>query len=103
MRSASALVIAAVLALPAAAQTAAPDLRGTWKGESESVIYGGGNSHHGAARAQEPQYRSVAFTLLVEKQEGRRFRETRVNSDPVAIVPRTSSTRIVPSTNAEKV
>ena len=30
----------------AAAQQAIPDLRGTWKGQSESVIFGGGNPHH---------------------------------------------------------
>ena len=31
----------------AAAQQAMPDLRGTWKGQSESVVRsGGGNTHH---------------------------------------------------------
>ena len=33
---------------PALSQTAVPDLRGTWKGESETIILGTGNSHHGS-------------------------------------------------------
>src|SRR5215813_14773355 len=63
----------AMLALPAAAETAIPDLRGTWKGESESLVLGGGNPHHQSTPANEPQLRSVPFTLTIDKQEGRRF------------------------------
>ncbi|MFZ1096147.1 MAG: hypothetical protein WAN75_44170 [Xanthobacteraceae bacterium] len=36
-------MLAALTAMPAASQTAIPDLRGTWKGESESLVLGGGN------------------------------------------------------------
>jgi hypothetical protein len=64
------------LALPATAQTAVADFRGTWKGESESVVLGGGNSHHPKATAQEPQFRGVPFTLVIDKQDGRRFSGT---------------------------
>jgi hypothetical protein len=63
-------------AFPAAAQNAIPDLRGTWKGESESIVLGGGNPHHPATPADEAQLRSVAFTLTVDKQDGRRFSGT---------------------------
>src|SRR5437868_2260608 len=63
-------------AIPAAAQTAVPDLRGTWKGESESVVLSAGNPHHPAAQSNEPELRTVAFTLVVDKQEGRRFSGT---------------------------
>jgi hypothetical protein len=63
-------------ALPAAAQTAIPDLRGTWKGESESIVLNAGNPHHPPTQANEPELRSVAFTLVVDKQEGRRFSGT---------------------------
>jgi len=59
--------------IPAAAETDIPDLRGTWKGESESLVLGGGNDHHSATRPAEPELRSVPFTLTVEKQDGRRF------------------------------
>src|SRR5262249_48940187 len=63
----------AMLAFPAAAETAIPDLRGMWKGESESLVPGGGNPHHQSTPANEPQLRSVPFTLTIDKQEGRRF------------------------------
>ena len=69
------VALAALPAIPAAAQTAVPDLRGTWKGESESIVLGGGNPHHPAAQ-DEPQFRNVAFTLIVDKQDGRRFSGT---------------------------
>jgi hypothetical protein len=61
----------------AAAQQAVPDLRGTWKGESESVVRGGGNIHHVPATGpDEPRFTSVPFTLVVDKQDGRRFSGT---------------------------
>jgi hypothetical protein len=62
-----------VLASPATAQTAIPDLRGTWKGESESVVLGGTHPHHPATQAPEPRFTSVPFTLVIDKQNGRRF------------------------------
>jgi hypothetical protein len=54
-----AALTAATLAL---AQAAIPDLRGTWKGESESIVLGAGNPHHSGTAAQEPEFRSVPFT-----------------------------------------
>ncbi len=67
------LALAALTAGVAAAQSSIPDLRGTWKGESETVVVGSGNTHHPAAAAQEPEFRSAVFTLTIDKQEGRRF------------------------------
>jgi len=61
------------LASPAAAQTAIPDLRGTWKGDSESVVLGGAYAHHPAAQPNEPRFTSTPFTLVVRQQNGRRF------------------------------
>jgi hypothetical protein len=61
--------LAVLPALPAASQTAIPDLRGTWKGESESLVLGGGNPHHPSTAASEPELRSVPFTLTIDKQE----------------------------------
>jgi hypothetical protein len=64
-------------ATPALAQTPAPssfpDLRGTWKGESESIVSHGGNPHHGTPPQSEPTLNSVPFTLTIDKQDGRRF------------------------------
>jgi hypothetical protein len=76
MRLAWIAAAAVAAASSAAAQTAILDFRGTWKGESESIVLGGGNPHHPAAQAGEPQLRSVAFTLTVDKQDGRRFSGT---------------------------
>ncbi len=67
------LAIAALTATVAAAQGSVSNLLGTWKGESETVMIGQGNTHHPAAAAEEPEFRSVGFALTVDKQEGRRF------------------------------
>src|ERR1700736_3448429 len=86
------LTFAALPAIPAAAQTAIPDLRGTWKGESESIVLGGGNPHHPATAANEAQLRSVPFTLTIDKQDGRRFSGTfsspRSSEKVVAVISR---------------
>jgi hypothetical protein len=65
-----------IAANAALAQTAVPDLRGTWKGESETIILGAGNPHHGAPPATAPRLNTVPFTLTVDKQDGRRFSGT---------------------------
>ena len=61
---------------PPAAETAIPDFPGTWKGESESIVFEGGNTHHSATQSNEPQLRSVSFTLTIDRQDGRRFSGT---------------------------
>ena len=71
------IVAFAVLAVaPAAADNGIPDFRGVWKGESESIVLGGGNPHHLATQSKEPEMRSVSFTLTIDKQDGRRFSGT---------------------------
>src|SRR5262245_30692244 len=86
------VTVALLAALPAAAETAVPDLRGTWKGDSESIVLGGGNPHHTPAQPPEPQLRSVPFTLTVDKQDGRRFSGTfsspRSSEKIIAVVSR---------------
>src|SRR5215207_3135676 len=62
-----------MLAGAALAQTAVPDLRGTWKGESETIILGAGNPHHAAPPATAPRLNSVPFTLTIDTQDDRRF------------------------------
>jgi hypothetical protein len=88
------LAIAAPITAPAFAQTKIPDLRGTWKGDSESIVLGGGNAHH-SPTVQEPELRSVPFTLTVDKQDGRRlsgtFSSTRGSSKVVAVVSRSGT------------
>ena len=90
----SAATAAFIIAMPALAQTGIPDLRGTWKGQSESVILGG-NPHHPEIQSKEPRFTSVAFTLTIDKQEGRRFHGTfasaRSSETVVAVISRTGA------------
>lgn len=69
------IVVLVALAAPAAAETAIPDLRGTWTGQSESIVLGG-TPHHPKQQAGEPRLTSVAFKLVIDKQDGRRFSGT---------------------------
>ena len=71
------VVLVTLTVAPAAAQHGAiPDLRGTWKGQSESIIFGTGNPHHAATPSAEPRLNSVAFTVTIDKQDGRVFAGT---------------------------
>ncbi|HZC54607.1 MAG TPA: hypothetical protein VE396_00985 [Xanthobacteraceae bacterium] len=54
---------------------AARRVRGTWKGDSETIVLGTGNPHHTETQA-EPELRSVPFTMVIDKQDGRRFSGT---------------------------
>jgi hypothetical protein len=89
------LAIAALITPQAAfAQSTVPDLRGTWKGDSESIVLGGGNVHH-SATAKEPELRSVPFALTVDKQDGRRlsgtFSSPRSSSKVIAVISRSGT------------
>ena len=67
------VTLAALAAAPAAAtDPAVPELRGTWKGESHSIVMGAG-PHHPGAKTREPRFTTVPFTLVIDKQDGRRF------------------------------
>ncbi|MGA7610755.1 MAG: hypothetical protein WCF49_11335, partial [Xanthobacteraceae bacterium] len=65
--------LAIFVASPALAQSSFPDLRGTWKGESESIVTGAANPHHTTSAQPEPRLTSASFTLTIDKQDGRRF------------------------------
>ena len=94
------IVTFAVLgALPAVAETAIPDLRGTWKGDSESIVMGPGNPHHSAAPAPGPRYNRIPFTMTIDKQDGRRFSgaftSARGNDTIIAVISRNGSIYMV--------
>lgn len=93
------VAFATLAAAPAAAETAIPDLRGTWKGESESIVMGPGNPHHSAAPAAGPRFNSVPFTMTIDKQDGRRFSGTfsspRGNDTIIAVISRTNTIVLV--------
>ena len=73
---------ASLMCTPVLAQTPAqgsiPDLRGTWKGESESVDFGAGaHPHHGSGQQEgATRFTSKSFTMTIDKQDGRRFAGT---------------------------
>lgn len=71
----AALAAPAALSAAAAADAAVADMRGTWKGDSQSIVLGVGG-HHPGAKGGEPRFTSVAFTLVIDKQEGSRFSGT---------------------------
>jgi hypothetical protein len=76
------VTFAGLVSAPVLAQTPAqgsiPDLRGTWKGESESVVFGAGDhTHHGSdPRENATRFTSKTFTMTIDKQDGRRFSGT---------------------------
>jgi hypothetical protein len=53
--------LATLVALPAFAQSAFPDLRGTWKGQSESIVSGTANPHQDGTPGSPPRYSSAPF------------------------------------------
>jgi hypothetical protein len=65
----------ALVVAPATAQSTIPDMLGTWKGTSESVVWGAANHHHLPAQptANSPRFHKASFTLKVTKQNGRNF------------------------------
>jgi hypothetical protein len=80
-------VLAALASTPAGAQDF-PNLVGTWKGDSESIVLPAGNAHH-PGKAKGPRMSNVPFTMVVEKQDGRRFYGTfssRQHSEPIIAV-----------------
>ena len=78
---------------------AIPNLLGTWKGESESIVMGPGNAHHSAAPAAGPRLNSIPFTMTIDKQDGRRFSgaftSARGNDTIIAVISRNGSIYMV--------
>ena len=64
-------------------------------GESESIVLGAGNPHHQPTPSNEPELRSVPFTMTIDKQEGRRFSGTfsspRSTTKVIAVISRTGA------------
>ena len=95
------VALATLAAVPAAAQSAFPDLRGTWKGESESIVLGAEHPHHPATQSNAPELRSVSFALIIDKQDGRRFSGTfssaRRTAQVIGVVSRSGTILLVDS------
>ena len=92
-------LLAALATVSASAETAIPDLRGTWTGESESIVLGRGNPHHAGKRSAEPRMSSVKFTMTIDKQDGRRFSgkfsSARGSETVIAVVSRSGAIYMV--------
>lgn len=73
--AALAATAAALIAPATAAETAMSEMRGTWKGDSQSIVMGVG-PHHPDAGNGKPRLTSVPFTLVIDQQDGRRFSGT---------------------------
>jgi hypothetical protein len=58
---------------PSAARSRFPIFAAFGKARANPSYLDGGYTHHSATQQNEPQLRSVSFTLTVERQEGRRF------------------------------
>ena len=97
-RLALAAVLAALASAPVAAQGGFPNLVGTWKGDSESIVLSGGNTHH-PGKSREPRMSNVPFTLVIDKQDGRRFSGTfssaRHKETVIAVIARNGAIYLV--------
>jgi hypothetical protein len=95
------VTLAIFVAWPALAQSSFPDLRGTWKGESESIVTGAANPHHTTSPQPEPRLTSASFTLTIDKQDGRRFSgafsSARSNESIVGVISHTGTLFFVDS------
>lgn len=93
-----AAALAALASTPAAAQGGFPNLVGTWKGESESIVLPGGNTHH-PGKAKGPRMSSVPFTMVIEKQDGRRlygtFSSPKHKETVIAVISRNGAIYLV--------
>ena len=59
------------LSTGAAAQNAIPDLKGTWTGKGESVVFGSNQHHPGAQTGDAPRVGEIEFNFVVTGQVGR--------------------------------
>lgn len=93
------VTLAALAATPAAAQDGFPNLRGTWKGNSDSIVLPAGNPHHPGGKPPGPLMSSVPFTLVIDKQDGRRisgtFSSPKHSETVIAVVSRNGAIYMV--------
>jgi hypothetical protein len=67
-----ALALLGAPATGAQAQTAVPDLKGTWSGKGKSIVFGSHAHHPGSQTPNDPpRVRDIEATYVVEGQDGR--------------------------------
>jgi hypothetical protein len=63
---------ASIAASGATAQTAAPDMKGTWMGTAEAIVTGK-TKHHAPRQSGKPMLSTVQLTYVISGQDGHRF------------------------------
>jgi hypothetical protein len=67
-----ALALLGTTVTAAHAQTAIPDLKGTWSGKGKSIVFGSHAHHPGSQTPNDPpRVRDIEATYVVEGQDGR--------------------------------
>jgi hypothetical protein len=67
-----ALALLGAAAAGAHAQSAIPDLKGTWSGKGKSIVFGSHPHHPGSQTANDPpRVRDIEATYVVDGQDGR--------------------------------
>ena len=71
MRTIGFVVALACVATVAHAQDAIPDLKGTWEGKGQSIVFGANQHHPGSQTVNDPpRVRDFDFAFVVEGQQG---------------------------------
>jgi len=65
-----ALALVGAAATAAHAESAIPDLKGTWTGKGKAIVLGT-NPHHPGSQADPPRVREIEATHIVDGQDGR--------------------------------
>jgi hypothetical protein len=71
MKRVAVMLIVMGFSAAAAAQNAIPDLKGTWTGKGQSVVYGSNQHHPGGQAGDTPRVQEIEFSFVVTGQEGR--------------------------------
>ena len=67
-----ALALIGAAAASAHAQSAIPDLKGTWSGKGKLIVFGSGPHHPGSQTVNDaPRVRDIEATYVVDGQDGR--------------------------------
>ena len=64
------LAVVSAAAMEARAQSAIPDLKGTWSGKGKAIVLGSNPHHSGAPSPDTPRVRDIEATHVVEGQDG---------------------------------
>ena len=94
-----ALALIGAAAASAHAQSAIPDLKGTWSGKGKSIVFGSGPHHPGSQTVNDaPRVRDIEATYVVDGQDGRLVWGRSSSRPPI---PRSRSPGRLPATTKQ--